>query len=39
MLLCDRYDFQILLLKRDIDVLNMPQYYNDFKVMKILSYV
>jgi len=39
MLLCDQYDLQILLIKRDIDIFNMPRSFNDFKFMKINSYV
>jgi hypothetical protein len=39
MLLCDRYDLQILLIKRDIDVFNMPRALNVLKFMKKHSYV
>jgi hypothetical protein len=39
MLLCDRYDLQILLIKRDIDVLNMPRALNVLKFVKTNSYV
>lgn len=39
MLFSDRSELQILLIKRDIDIFNMPRSFNDFKFMKIPSYV